>query len=91
MAVARHLVAVGRVQGVGFRQFMLQSARELQVTGWVRNRADGSVEAMVSGTAPAPEAMIQRARSGPAHARVTELIVTEAQGTFDCFELRPTV
>lgn len=91
MAITRHLVAVGRVQGVGFRQFVLSAARELKVTGWVRNRADGSVEAIVSGAPPAVEAMIERAQRGPAHARVTALRVSEAEGEFQRFDLLATL
>ena len=68
MAVTRRLIATGRVQGVGFRQFVLRIAHELNVTGWVRNRADGTVEAIVCGDAAAVEAMIDRARRGPAGA-----------------------
>ena len=81
----------GRVQGVGFRQFMVRSALALHVTGWVRNRADGSVEATISGTPEAVGAMIERARRGPSHAAVTDLRVGEAQGTFERFDLLPTV
>lgn len=91
MAVTRRLIATGRVQGVGFRQFVLRIAHELNVTGWVRNRADGTVEAIVCGDAAAVEAMIDRARRGPANAKVTELRVTEADGTFERFELLPTL
>ena len=49
MPIVKHLQIRGRVQGVGFRHFMVRGAAELHVTGWVRNRRDGSVEAMVCG------------------------------------------
>ena len=52
--VVKHVVIIGRVQGVGFRFHTNRVAQELGVTGWVRNRSDGSVEAMVAG-APAPK------------------------------------
>jgi len=91
MAIARHLIATGRVQGVGFRQYMMHTARELGITGWVRNRADGSVEAVIAGAPESVARMIERAQRGPAHAAVTELRVSEADGTFERFELRPTV
>jgi acylphosphatase len=91
MAITRHLIATGRVQGVGFRQYMMHAARELDITGWVRNRADGSVEAVIAGAPAAIERMIERAQRGPAQAAVTELRVTDAEGTFERFELRATV
>jgi len=91
METKRHLIATGRVQGVGFRQFVAATARELGITGWVRNRADGSVEAVVAGTPEAVEIMIERTRRGPALAAVTELKVGDAQGSFERFEVRPTV
>jgi acylphosphatase len=85
------LIVSGRVQGVGFRQFMVGTAHALHVTGWVRNRADGSVEATISGTPEAVHTMIERARRGPSHAAVTDLRVGEAHGTFERFDLLPTV
>jgi len=91
MATARHLIATGRVQGVGFRQYIMRAARELDITGWVRNRADGSVEAVIAGAPEAVDRMIERAQRGPVHSAVTELRVIEADGTFERFELRPTV
>lgn len=76
--VTRHLVIRGLVQGVGYRWSMVQAARRLGVHGWVRNRRDGSVEALASGPAPAVEALIEWARSGPDGARVDALEVAEA-------------
>lgn len=89
--IARHLKICGRVQGVGFRQFMVRTAHDLHVGGWVRNRADGSVEAIIAGTPDAVHMMIERARHGPSLAAVTELQVTEAHGSFDRFDTWPTV
>ena len=89
--LAKHLTIRGRVQGVGYRHFMLHTAQDLHVTGWVRNRADGSVEAMIAGTPEAVHTMIERARRGPAHAAVTDVHVAEGHGKFERFDLLPTV
>jgi len=88
--IARHLIITGRVQGVGFRFYTQRKARELGITGWVRNRRDGAVEAMVQGSSGAVEAMIAWARRGPPSAVVAEVRVTEASGDFAEFETRPT-
>jgi acylphosphatase len=90
MAITRHLIIAGRVQGVGFRFYMERKARELGVTGWVRNRRDGSVEAVVQGTTGAVEAMIAWARRGPPSAVVAEVRVTDASGDYAAFDTRPT-
>lgn len=60
----------GRVQGVGFRDAMRREAERVGVTGWVRNRAAGDVEALVQGSAAALQAMLAWARRGPPGARV---------------------
>lgn len=80
----------GRVQGVGFRDFMQRRARALGVTGWVRNRMDGSVEAVVQGSADAVNQMIAFAHQGPRSAHVTGVRVSDADGQFTAFEMRPT-
>lgn len=90
MATVKHLRIVGRVQGVGYRIGMERKARELGVTGWVRNRHDGSVEAMVQGTPEAVGAMIEWARRGPRAAIVTDVRVNEGNGDFSGFSARPT-
>lgn len=90
MAVTKHLIITGRVQGVGFRFYMERKARELGVTGWVRNRRDGAVEAVVQGTSGAVEAMIAWVRRGPGSAVVAEVRITDASGDFAGFETRPT-
>jgi len=90
MSVTKHLIITGRVQGVGFRFYMERKARELGVTGWVRNRRDGGVEAVVQGSAGAVESMIAWARRGPPSAVVAEVRISDASGDFATFEARPT-
>jgi acylphosphatase len=89
-ALTRRLVIRGRVQGVFFRESMRLEAQRLGVRGWVRNRRDGSVEAVVQGPAPAVEAMLAWARRGPDDARVSGVEVLPAEGDFAGFEKRPT-
>jgi acylphosphatase len=86
----RRLSIRGRVQGVWFRESMRLEAQRLAVTGWVRNRMDGSVEAVVQGDAAAVEAMVRWARRGPDAAEVSAVEVSEAEGDFPSFEKRPT-
>ena len=88
--VTKQLRIEGLVQGVGFRDFMHRRARALGVTGWVRNRMDGSVEAVVQGSADAVDQMIAFARQGPRSARVTAVEISDADGEFAAFEMRPT-
>ncbi len=71
--VIRHIIVRGRVQGVGYRGFVEHEAQRLALRGWVRNRRDGSVEAVFAGPRPAIEAMIETCRRGPFSARVNEL------------------
>lgn len=68
---AKRLRIAGAVQGVGYRQWMVRQAVELGVSGWVRNRGDGTVEALVHGDAAAVEELLRRCRRGPAAAVVT--------------------
>jgi acylphosphatase len=68
----------GRVQGVGYRVWAIEQAARLGLRGWVRNRADGSVEALVIGDEDAVARMIEAAREGPFAARVTDVAVSEA-------------
>lgn len=88
--VTKRLVIQGRVQGVYFRDSMRQQARQLDVTGWVRNRTDGTVEAMVSGEPEAVANIIEWSRRGPAAAKVTDVQIEEGEGQFEQFELLPT-
>lgn len=64
----------GRVQGVWYRGWAVGQARQLGLSGWVRNRRDGSVEAVLHGPEPAVRTMIARCREGPPAARVTDVI-----------------
>ena len=88
--IARHLIITGRVQGVGFRFYTQRKARELGITGWVRNRRDGAVEAMVQGSSGAVEAMIAWARRGPPSAVVADVRIADATGDYATFEARLT-
>lgn len=81
----RRLVITGLVQGVGFRYHMVRTARGLGITGWVKNRADGSVEAVVAGPADAVAAIIHWARQGPPDAQVEHVAVELAEGSFQDF------
>jgi acylphosphatase len=79
----------GRVQGVFFRAWTREQARELGVSGWVRNCADGSVEAHFEGDEEAVKALIERLHDGPPAARVetVEVDEVEAEG-LDRFDVR---
>ena len=73
------LVIAGRVQAVGYRAWTIETAMRLGLRGWVRNRRDGTVEALVIGGADAVAAMIAACREGPPAARVAEVAVGEAE------------
>lgn len=68
-----HLRIFGIVQGVGYRQWFRNEMKRLKMTGWVKNRDDGSVEAVVSGSENAIEVLVARARIGPPLAAVTDV------------------
>lgn len=87
----KHLIITGRVQGVGFRQATHQKARQIGITGWVRNRKDGTVETMIQGDPPSIEAMIEWLRHGPMLAKVTHLEIEEADGEFEDFNFLETL
>lgn len=88
--MARQLRISGRVQGVGFRYSMSVEAMRLGVTGWVRNRRDGSVEAVVDGKPDALAAIVAWVRRGPRAAIVTEVTIADIGGSFASFEQLPT-
>lgn len=83
----------GRVQGVGYRDALRHEAQRRGVAGWVRNRTDGSVEAVLQGPAQRVAEVIAWARSGPAASRVDEVQVdpTHDEPVHAGFEFRPTV
>ena len=85
MAVRAHLVVRGLVQGVWFRGSMQSEARRLGVGGWVRNRADGTVEAEVEGELAAVDTIIAWTRRGPPGAGVEDVSVdwTQPRGERD--------
>lgn len=90
MKVTKHIIVQGRVQGVGYRAAMMMEARRLNVTGWVRNRSGGGVEAIVHGWPSDVAQILNWARHGPAGAKVTGMEVNESSGTYDSFEQRPS-
>jgi acylphosphatase len=73
----------GRVQGVNYREAMRMEAERLGVTGWVRNRRDGTVEAVVQGASACLDAIVAWARVGPPAARVTSVETRAAEGDLD--------
>lgn len=89
-AITRHLAIRGRVQGVGYRNYIEHKAGELGVSGWVRNRLDGSVEAEVHGSHAAVDALIACAQRGPRAAQVTAVEVSESAGSYTTFTVMPT-
>jgi len=86
--VARRAVVSGRVQGVGFRFFAERAARASGVSGWVRNRPDGTVETVAEGEREAVARYLEMLRSGPAGSRVASLVDEEAEpAQFSSFEI----
>jgi acylphosphatase len=75
--LVRRIVVEGAVQGVGYREFTRRAALRLNVSGWVRNRSDGAVEALVRGSPGGVEALIAEMRRGPRFAAVDSLTVTD--------------
>jgi acylphosphatase len=96
--LSRHVVFRGLVQGVGFRAFVEDEAARTGVEGWVRNRRDGTVEAVFGGDAKSVEETIAACRKGPTAARVKSIDAREAsadelalRGDKDRFAVLPTV
>jgi acylphosphatase len=86
------VVVRGRVQGVGYRMAMAEAARAQSISGWVRNRRDGTVEALVQGDAASVGQMLEWCRRGPPGSRVTGLATREldADHALLTFDVRPT-
>jgi acylphosphatase len=93
-AIIRRVVVEGYVQGVGYREFTRREAQRLGVSGWVRNRSDGAVEALICGPPAAVEALVAGMRSGPHSAVVNKVGVMEHEDIrdveSDAFVIWPT-
>ena len=87
--VRLHAIVHGRVQGVNFRASTVQRASMLGIQGWVRNRVDGTVEAVAEGTRTRLSRFLDYLHEGPRSASVTDVEVTwdESQGEFDRFSI----
>jgi acylphosphatase len=82
----------GRVQGVGFRDYLSVAADDNRLDGWVRNRADGTVEALVSGPTKAVEAFVAKAAHGPAGAKISAVDLHDSLPPAEKgFRRRPTL
>ena len=81
------LLIFGRVQGVFFRDSMRREAQNLGISGWVRNRNDGTVEAAVHGETTAVDAIVRWAQRGPQHAQVVGVEIEPYHGTYTSFEI----
>jgi acylphosphatase len=88
--MTRHLLITGLVQGVAYRESMCREAARLGISGWVRNRLDGSVEAVVDGDEAAIAAMLAWTRRGPPAAQVANVAVSECDEHCVGFIRRPT-
>ena len=86
MNVIRHIIVRGRVQGVGYRAFVEREALKRGVEGWVRNRRDGTVEAVFSGGLEKVDAVVDACRRGPCSARVEQ--IDQREVTEDDLKLR---
>jgi acylphosphatase len=88
---ALRVVVSGRVQGVFFRGATREQGERLGLTGWVRNLADGSVEAHIQGPAALVDAMLDWCRHGPPSARVDHLVseVATVEPSLQRFSIRP--
>lgn len=89
--IARHMMIHGRVQGVWYRAWTVEMAQGLGLTGWVRNRTDGSVEAVVEGAEAMVAQFVALAQDGPTAANVARIDASDVPVTpFTTFEKRPT-
>jgi acylphosphatase len=86
-----HVRVQGRVQGIGYRAWVESTARATGLTGWVRNRRDGSVEMVLQGLHEKVADMLRRCEQGLPDARVTKVeVLSEGVSAYDGFEVRPT-
>lgn len=85
-----HATISGRVQGVGFRYFVIQATQELKLSGWCRNLYNGKVEVLAEGELEALDDLLQQLRQGPGGSRVTDVEVewSPAKGEFRRFSVR---
>ena len=90
MMIGRRFLVSGRVQGVGFRWYVMESASAEGITGWVRNVPDGAVEIVAEGDADAMERFERAVRCGPGRARVDDVVtdVLAPTGRFPSFSAR---
>ncbi|MCI5050065.1 MAG: acylphosphatase [Rickettsiales bacterium] len=90
--IALHVIIHGRVQGVGYRAWAAGNAKKVGLVGWVRNRMDGTVEALFQGTQEQLDEMLKRCASGPLPAKVLQIEQTEVDAdlSMDGFERRDT-
>jgi acylphosphatase len=88
-----HLFVEGRVQGVGFRYYVIEKAKLLQLTGWVRNTYKNEVEVMAEGPRAQLEVFLEQVRQGPAMSVVTHVKIDwlDAQGKFSAFSIAATI
>ncbi|MDP3228743.1 MAG: acylphosphatase [Acidovorax sp.] len=85
ITLTQHLLIRGHVQGVSYRWSMVQAAHQRGVQGWVRNRQDGCVEALVTGPADAVQSLVEWAHHGPPHASVDGVEVRNVPAPSDPF------
>lgn len=88
--IKKHLIVSGRVQGVGFRAFVLRNAKKLGIKGWVKNTYNGDVEAVICGNKTAIDQMLSQIRKGPRWASVDRIkvISNNTEEEFDQFKIR---
>jgi len=92
VVLKKHVFVSGRVQGVWFRAWTEQQAKELALSGWVRNREDGRVEAVIAGPAPAVSSMLKRLHQGPPAAKVEGVVASDwAEAVAPGFHQKPSV
>ena len=87
-----HAVITGRVQGVGFRYFVLRNAKELGLAGWIRNRTDGAVEIVAEGNKDDLQRLASKLKTGPPTAWVKNVATRwqPAEDSFADFAIEPT-